>query len=330
MKKKGLIVATIVMVLVLAVSLTTATYAWFSASVEAEVEELTLTVGQSPNLLIGVKSKAIGTETTGYPDYKAGTMTRSADTWLGSNALGTTDVIDFTETLTGGGDSWGIQMAASCATTDLTDVLTSNTISAGSWFKAQGDGDNYTETSVQAAVNGTDYLDATFVVGVGKDGLIYQTYMQITVKPDYADNIGMAAALHFFIAVGDAGEAEDDFTAMTYLSPAIGGAYTDSPDTLSAYQGKTYANAFSETVTVGEVDGDGNWVLYVPIHDHTGAFLKTGFATSKQVRIIIWVEGYDDACVTANAGTGASIQISFNEVQDSTAVEINNKGQMGA
>ena len=329
MKKKGLIVATIVMVLVLAVSLTTATYAWFSASVEAEVEELTLTVGQSPNLLIGVKSKAIGTETTGYPDYKAGTMTRSADTWLGSDALGTTAVIDFTDTLAGGGDSWGIQKAVSCATEELTDSVTSNTISVGSWFKAQGDAD-YTDASVEAAVNGTDYLDATFVVGVGKDGLIYQTYMQITVKPDIADNIGMAAALHFFIAVGDAGEAEDDFTAMTYLSPEIGGAYTDSPNTLSAYQGKTYANAFSETVTVGEVDGDGNWVLYVPIHDHTGAFLKTGFATSKQVRIIIWVEGYDDACVTANAGTGATIQISFNEIQDSTAVVINEKGQLVA
>ena len=35
MKKKGLIVATIVMVLVLAVSLTTATYAWFTASASA-------------------------------------------------------------------------------------------------------------------------------------------------------------------------------------------------------------------------------------------------------------------------------------------------------
>ena len=58
MKKKGLIIATIVMVLVLSVSLTTATYAWFSAEAQASVTDIPVSVGTSSNVVIGIKDSA--------------------------------------------------------------------------------------------------------------------------------------------------------------------------------------------------------------------------------------------------------------------------------
>ena len=88
MKKKGLIVATIVMVLVLAVSLTTATYAWFSTAAEAEVTEITVTVGQSPNLLVGVKSTQTDSIPSSYAEFRTGEMSIESGLWVGDSALG--------------------------------------------------------------------------------------------------------------------------------------------------------------------------------------------------------------------------------------------------
>ena len=59
MKKKGLIVATIVMVLVLAVSLTTATYAWFTAIDETTITDIGFSVGAGSDVIIGVKENGI-------------------------------------------------------------------------------------------------------------------------------------------------------------------------------------------------------------------------------------------------------------------------------
>ena len=56
MKKKGLIIATIVMVLVLAVSLTTATYAWFTVSDTTTISGFDVTVTSDRKVAIGVKT----------------------------------------------------------------------------------------------------------------------------------------------------------------------------------------------------------------------------------------------------------------------------------
>ncbi|MBP3291210.1 MAG: hypothetical protein J6M26_02045 [Clostridia bacterium] len=67
MKKKGLIVATIVMVLVLAVSLTTATYAWFTSDAQATIDNLSIKATAIEGVEIAVKTKNnSGVYTTGY------------------------------------------------------------------------------------------------------------------------------------------------------------------------------------------------------------------------------------------------------------------------
>ena len=333
MKKKGLIVATIVMVLVLAVSLTTATYAWFTASAEAEIETIALTVGESPNLLVGVKNKAIGATTSAYADYSTGTMTHNGTVWSGDAGLGAGD-ISFTEQLYNDStNDWALGKAVSYTKTAISyeDPSThevTQKVAANSWFKALGS-TNYTASTVEAAANGVDYIDVTFIVAVGKADAVNQTYLKITVTPTAgASNLGMAAALHFFVAVGEAGEAEEDFVPVTYT--ITGGTtandYTANPgNTLSAYQGKVYSNGWSDDVEVGEYDSvNGTWTLYVPVHAYSATAYKPQFDTSKQVRLIIWVEGSDDSCVTSNAGTSANIDISF--VEETTQVTINADG----
>ena len=331
MKKKGLIVATIVMVLVLAVSLTTATYAWFTSAAEAEITDISVTVGESPNLLVGVRTTSGATAPKSYSEYKTGAMTfnTTSKLWQGDSALGA-GAINFTASLyEGESTDWAINKAVSYTTTDLSHTPEGGelvTVPANSWFKAQGS-DVPTQDTIAPAVNGKDYIDASFIVGIGKEQTVSQTYMKIVVTPDAVDNIGMAAALHFFIAVGDETKAEADLTPMTYLSPAIGGEYTDSAKTLSAYHGKTYANALGEAVEVGAVDGTtGAWTLLVPVHAYQTTPYATGFSTAMQVRLIIWVEGYDDACVTAYAGTGFTIDISFVERASGSPVDISATG----
>ena len=56
MKKKGLIISTVVMVVVLIASLTTATYAWFTVSSTTTVDGFNLEVVSSNILNIGLKA----------------------------------------------------------------------------------------------------------------------------------------------------------------------------------------------------------------------------------------------------------------------------------
>ena len=52
MKKKGLIISTVVMVVVLIASLTTATYAWFTASNKTEIKGFDVSVFQATLLTL--------------------------------------------------------------------------------------------------------------------------------------------------------------------------------------------------------------------------------------------------------------------------------------
>ena len=59
MKKKGLIISTVVMVVVLIASLTTATYAWFNAQAQATVDDLTITTKAADGLQIAMRNVGV-------------------------------------------------------------------------------------------------------------------------------------------------------------------------------------------------------------------------------------------------------------------------------
>ena len=92
MKKKGLIVATIVMVLVLAVSLTTATYAWFTTTSATKVENISISAAAGADVKIGVLSTGLAYNSSANQDsFISGDVTIGAagatggEPGLGSN-----------------------------------------------------------------------------------------------------------------------------------------------------------------------------------------------------------------------------------------------------
>ena len=113
MKKKGLIVATIVMVLVLAVSLTTATYAWFTVTDVTTIDAFEISVVAGNAVNVGVKTNNTYKATVTANDFMNGTVVYTpatgggnigGGTWSGgSTGLGATIDHDI---------AWGAQSAA--------------------------------------------------------------------------------------------------------------------------------------------------------------------------------------------------------------------------
>ena len=56
MKKKGLIISTVVMVVVLIASLTTATFAWFTAETQTKIDGFDIEVAAGSAVVVGFKS----------------------------------------------------------------------------------------------------------------------------------------------------------------------------------------------------------------------------------------------------------------------------------
>ena len=84
MKKKGLIISTVVMVVVLIASLTTATYAWFSAQAQATVDDLAIETKAAEGLQLAM------TQVEGKTDnIFSGDLTYTAGQWGGNEGWGT-------------------------------------------------------------------------------------------------------------------------------------------------------------------------------------------------------------------------------------------------
>ncbi|MBQ9107545.1 MAG: hypothetical protein IJY49_01790 [Clostridia bacterium] len=122
MKKKGLIVATIVMVLVLAVSLTTATYAWFTVTDVTTIDAFEISVVAGNAVNVGVKQNNTYAATVTANDFRNGAVTYTpgnagtigGGTWDGATGLGSRIDHDI---------AWGAQSAAVGITGDvLTDA----------------------------------------------------------------------------------------------------------------------------------------------------------------------------------------------------------------
>ena len=89
MKKKGLIISTVVMVVVLIASLTTATYAWFTQSSVTSIDGFSLTVESSTALNIGLKANNTYDPNASTNAFYSGSCTysgtagRLGGTWTG-------------------------------------------------------------------------------------------------------------------------------------------------------------------------------------------------------------------------------------------------------
>ena len=103
MKKKGLIISTVVMVVVLIASLTTATYAWFSSQASATVDDLTITTKAADGLQIAMTNNE-GTVTdivSGNLDYtEAGKWQGDVTDWGSSLGFDGIQIGEITDAVT--------------------------------------------------------------------------------------------------------------------------------------------------------------------------------------------------------------------------------------
>lgn len=314
MKKKGLIIATIVMVLVLAVSLTTATYAWFTVSDVTTIDAFTVSVVSDNAVNIGVKTnntyEAAGATN---PDlYKNGAVTYSGTagaigggTWAGDlTGLGATIEHNIV---------WGEQKKAVGVTTAATaeEATKANT---GLWTQASGQkviAANGTTTELVddsralavANNDGADKADYAYLF-LGVQAAKTLTTNELVILVDGTDSpgtiVGILAALHVAYRV-DGGE----WTDAEVFSEAWDDALADVTCNLSEEQAASYKNSYG----VATAPTTKAQAVIIPLDD---SLVANGHIS--QVEIVIYIAGADDDCRNEALNSSGAISIFFHTV----------------
>ncbi len=332
MKKKGLIVATIVMVLVLAVSLSTATYAWFTNTGSANVDTIEFSVAAASDLVIGVSKTNKWVEGQNWSAYTSDQTeyTASSDTWTGStDGLGlqintgldlksmTKAVYSFTGVTYDEAENTKITAATQTAyakDAQATTAIATGLDRNGTILKASGSGDSISKDSWETAVKNTDYLDVVFGVAASKpDVLNFGCLISVDNITTEISSLGMNAAIHVLYSTDGtnykeidiysnktAGDAIDSVTAPTMPTAKIA-------DKTVTYEGSkvTYAN--------------GDAQLWIPLRNASTStdYATTGAAGIQQLHLIIYICGPDSDCSTAATGAAANITIEFLDINAS-------------
>lgn len=350
MKKKGLIISTVVMVVVLIASLTTATYAWFTASGSAKVDSIDFGVQAASDLLIGVAKNNKLVAGLGWDDFVADGTTYSATisegnrgTWTGDTEglglgvntslnLGALEKAVYTfngvtyqyPDLPYNIESNKITAADQTTYTKGTDnyIVQTGMLKDGTVLKASGNGKTFNVSSCEPAERNKDYFDVVFGIAANKgDVLNFGCLISVDNKMSKT-SLGMNAAIHVMYSLNGT-----DYTEVDIFG-------TDNASTLHANM--TAPNAPSEKIKVSAENTQevnvpykssavakyekGDATLWIPIRtaQHSTDYSAVGAAGLKQLHLIIYICGPDGDCITSATGAGATIQIEFLDI-NSTA-----------
>ncbi len=181
MKKKGLIISTVVMVVVLIASLTTATYAWFSSQASATVDDLTITTKAADGLQIAMTNNegAVTDIVSGNMNYTEGKWEGDVNDWgssLGFDGIQIGEITDAVTYYTG--TTYPVFNGYGAATTATP---------GSTYYKAESlsaeTGENTTETEYKA-YTGTKYA---------KDGDVYKPVAAYVANKEYFKLISVVA-----------------------------------------------------------------------------------------------------------------------------------------
>lgn len=321
MKKKGLIVATIVMVLVLAVSLSTATYAWFSEITETTITDINFSVGAGSDVIIGIKADGVYNASATEAAFFSNNTEYDGSAWSGSTN-------GFGASIDTGLDLGNITKAigtGKIGSTTAENVVNSgwNLADGNTVIKANGAATNVDATSAVAAVkNGYqpsegdaikgDYLDVVIGVKPAKSGLKTIT-LNLTVNPNTGSPVlGMNAAIHAIYEIDQ--EAGTSYTAGNYNSANTAGEidvygdkhYGTSVNAEGMNTASTYAaqnlNAKTDPLNAGWK----NIPIVVATND-AGLPVDDFY----QIHLIVFIAGYDEDCTQSAMGVGAVISLNF-------------------
>ena len=320
MKKKGLIISTVVMVVVLIASLTTATYAWFSVSTKTTVDGFNLEVVAGNAVNIGLRKNL-------SESYNAGDLTNKFVTGDVSFDGGTPGTLN-SGNWSGGTDGLGPQLThninfgsveravAFTTESDASTITNANTHYAPSSMNGQ--------KVVSAAKSATsdELTDKHLAVANGytpEDGQVVAgdyAYLWLGVSP--AKNLAEGAILHVYVQ-STGGGTQLGIAAAVHVAYSVNG--TEWVD-IDAFEGKNYRTARTSAQTQMPTDaketyGDAvikgstqNGMADVPIN-----LTKTQQGEMDQVQLIVYLAGNDPDCINEAKGVTAKIGLYFETIE---------------
>ena len=339
MKKKGLIISTVVMVVVLIASLTTATYAWFTASSKTSLQGFEVSVISDNAVNIGVKTNythylkdgKTNTNPVGTDAFVTGQVTFTGAT---AGKINTGIWGEGTPGLSASLDpqiKWGAQSTAVGFTQSELNDTQENVLAKTNvhdWngtandkaFKGNKDGDNNVKGGKALPNIGVENGDGDyvhFILGVSPTKDLGLNNFVVAVEPTgSASSLGVLASLHIAYRMTKYGASQPtvwkdvDIYGTGYNSAtqkvnvkndATNGGVLIAGDLLAAYN-KTYETT---TAPVGAM-----------------AYQITDLDTKKdaitQLEVVIYMSGTDDDSNDSGKTSAGNIKMFFN-TQDKTA-----------
>ena len=342
MKKKGLIVATIVMVLVLAVSLTTATYAWFSTSDVTKIDAFEVKVVSNNAVNIGVKAECVHELSVIDDDFYTGTVEyqHGADGVLGGSWDGT--VTGLSSTINHN-INWETQKKA----VGVVAVANSDSTVATEYGTLEDKYSLHTDGSALYTMNAANKGEESALVNVTRAKANYTPDGENTKPGDYVylflgasptkklttnqliimidgtkspgQNVGILASIHVAYRITKAGASQvtTDWTEVDVFAQ-------DGETNKYHYNDKlanVHNNLSTEQLETYKVTYD---VDTAPT-SKAFALVIDGLSLDKdaidQIELVIYMCGSDGDCIDAGLGTGGNISIFFHTVTDTSATE---------
>ncbi len=343
MKKKGLIISTVVMVVVLIASLTTATYAWFSTQAQAEITNISVTTASTEGLQIGVITTNTTTYTSGYTygniSYSATDDFGSEDGYDGWGTLA--DFSNLKESLGTMEDAVTLVTADEITANKYNGKVFKKTEFATGVYELSSSNEMIPTTDTTANNDKTYYTTDTvtagdYLVPLAYDGNVKPTcYAKAIANGDgtakSADYlvlpIGVRATMDVY-AILCTITVKPDFAniANQQYKPGMAAACYITLKDLAEGGKSTTVQAYP-TVTKGPSASTGNgkddaeWKYsFVVLADKTTAISAL---TAKNIQYTIWIEGEDDMCDNLTAGSGFSVDISYKYEKDTTNMTFN-------
>ena len=330
MKKKGLIISTVVMVVVLIASLTTATYAWFTASAETTIEKIDFSVSSGSDVSIGLSSTNTYQAGASSGAFRSGTTTigntyATTDTnntsvpnavlqagpgyWDGNEGLG--NKIDMQLSLTNMTKAVGTGKSGATAdgTFNLAAIRTLATADNTGMVVSEGLGTSASKNGATPAYGQKDYLDV--VIGVQAAAAdLWSIVCNVTINPNANDiDLGMNAAIHVAWAIDGMIDAD---TPKNQVVDAYGSNHYNKT---TASLAKTLVGGKTNTVDFGGNESQtlNNGATNVPITiaSTAGGTAYLDRSTIYQIHLLIWIDGIDGDCNDQAKGVSSSIYINF-------------------
>lgn len=332
MKKKGLIISTVVMVVVLIASLTTATYAWFTSNGVTSVTPIDFSVTSAADLLIGVEKDNTVQTTPAWSDfYSEGTTFTPEEgargTWIGdTNGLGLNintelnlkdmqkavySFSNVTSDETSGKVTGATIDAYERATTGTT--VTKGFKVANTALKAAGTGNRVDAETYEKAIRNNDYLDVVFGVAPATNEVKSYGCLVTVKNTSTLNSLGMNAAIHVAYSLNGT-----DFTEVDVYGLNRAGDQKSKAKKPTAPTETIGTKTVSYESKVQNLQ-DGDATVWIPLHKVTDAtsVIPTGIDGLKQLHLVIYICGPDSDCITGAAGS-ATITIEFLSINSGT------------